>query len=149
MLEQRNGKSAAISGLGWQLRLPGGLRSFLEVLVPAFVRRRLPDRLADVFGLYSVTMSDPAEPRVHLVVSGRVQGVGFRAWVLHRGLELRVRGWVRNCRDGSVEVEAAGPLPALLRLRKLVEDGPPLAHVLSIREEAPGSERLPEHFQIR
>jgi len=94
-------------------------------------------------------MTESAEPRIRLVVSGRVQGVGFRAWVLHRGLELGVRGWVRNCRDGSVEVEAAGPVAVLLRLRELLEDGPPLARVVRIEEEAAGRERLPERFQIR
>jgi acylphosphatase len=94
-------------------------------------------------------MNDQGEPRIRLLVAGRVQGVGFRAWVLRRGQELGVRGWVRNCRDGSVEVQAAGPQEVLLRLRQLVSDGPPLAYVLSIREEPPGRDRLPDRFEIR
>jgi acylphosphatase len=92
---------------------------------------------------------EPSEPRIRIIVSGRVQGVGFRAWALRRALELGLRGWVRNCRDGSVEVEAAGPLPALRRLRELMADGPPFAHVLDVQEEAPRGDRLSESFEIR
>jgi acylphosphatase len=105
--------------------------------------------LASLFGMLSDGMNEQYEPRIRLLVAGRVQGVGYRAWVLHRGQELGVRGWVRNCRDGSVEVEAAGPADVLLRLRQLVADGPPLAYVLSIRDEPPGRDRLPDRFEIR
>jgi acylphosphatase len=101
------------------------------------------------FGLSSdYRMVEASEARIHLVLSGRVQGVGFRAWALRRAQELGVRGWVRNRRDGSVEVEAVGPPPSLERLRQLLADGPPLAHVLRVEEEAPGGDRLPERFEI-
>ena len=43
-----------------------------------------------------------------VVVRGRVQGIGFRAWAEVTALELGVEGWVRNCRDGSVEAVLAG-----------------------------------------
>jgi acylphosphatase len=90
-----------------------------------------------------------AEPRVRLVVEGRVQGVGFRAWVLRRAHELGVRGWVRNCRNGDVEIEATGSLEQLEALRALLADGPPLAHVLRVREETPLRSPLGERFEIR
>lgn len=54
-----------------------------------------------------------AEVIVHLVVHGRVQGVGYRAFV-EREAKLRdLQGWVRNCRDGTVEVVLGGE-PALI-----------------------------------
>jgi len=135
----------AAGSVCWGVRWPGDpvLRSVWRVLA------RLQARVRLRLGMYSEDMTDPGEQRIRILVSGRVQGVGFRAWVLHRGHELGVRGWVRNCRDGSVEVEASGPPPALLRLRELVADGPPLAHVLSVREEPPGHDRLPDRFEIR
>lgn len=102
-----------------------------------------------MFGKSSAWGAGPTEQRVRLVVSGRVQGVGFRYWVLRRAMELGVRGWVRNCRDGSVEVEAAGPPAALTELRGLLADGPPMAHVSALTEEPPRSDALPERFEIR
>jgi acylphosphatase len=50
------------------------------------------------------------EPRiVRIVVEGRVQGVGFRAFVAREAARLQLDGWVRNRRDGSVETVAMGP----------------------------------------
>ena len=46
--------------------------------------------------------------RKHIVVNGLVQGVGFRYFTVTQARRLGVRGWVRNCRDGSVELEAQG-----------------------------------------
>ncbi|NJL26073.1 MAG: acylphosphatase, partial [Calothrix sp. SM1_5_4] len=45
----------------------------------------------------------------HYLISGRVQGVGFRAFKHRRAVELGLRGWVRNLSDGRVEVLARGP----------------------------------------
>jgi len=45
----------------------------------------------------------------HIVVRGRVQGVGYRAFVENEALQRRLRGWVRNRRDGSVEAVFSGP----------------------------------------
>jgi acylphosphatase len=110
--------------------------------------RRAYRRAREIFGIYSEPL-EATEPRIHLLVSGRVQGVGFRAWVLRRALELGLRGWVRNCRDGSVELEAAGPPHLLHQLRELVNDGPPLARVVAVEESQPRWGPLAEHFEIR
>jgi acylphosphatase len=81
-------------------------------------------------------------------VSGRVQGVGFRAWTLRRARELGLRGTVSNRADGSVEVEAGGPADAIDRLRQLVSKGPPLAVVKVVQELEPGNTPLPEGFEV-
>jgi acylphosphatase len=48
-------------------------------------------------------MSEPAQIILHIVVQGRVQGVGYRAFVVREAGRHCVEGWVRNCRDGTVE----------------------------------------------
>lgn len=45
---------------------------------------------------------------VYLVISGRVQGVGFRYFVEHKAIECNISGWVKNTPDGKVEIEATG-----------------------------------------
>ena len=54
--------------------------------------------------------------RKHIVVNGLVQGVGFRYFTVTQARRLGVRGWVRNCRDGSVELEAQGSSDAVQAL---------------------------------
>ena len=88
-------------------------------------------------------------PTVHLEVSGRVQGVGFRWFVAEKGRSLGLAGWVRNRPDGSVELAAAGAEQALERLRSAVTRGPSGAFVEAIRElpiETLGD--LPSPFSI-
>jgi acylphosphatase len=65
----------------------------------------------------------------HIVVRGMVQGVGFRYFVLRRAQELGVRGWVRNCASGEVEIEAEGDKVLLDRFVDFVQRGPRLAVV--------------------
>ena len=62
-------------------------------------------------------------------VSGRVQGVGYRAFVDHTARALKLRGWVRNRSDDSVEVAALGEAAALLELERRLLAGPPAARV--------------------
>jgi acylphosphatase len=73
-------------------------------------------------------------PTVHLEVSGRVQGVGFRWFVCEKGRALGLSGWVRNRPDGSVELAATGDASALERLRGEVKRGPRGAWVDQVRE---------------
>ena len=82
--------------------------------------------------------------RLHLVVHGRVQGVGFRFVVRMNARLLALRGWVRNRADGTVEVCAEGPEADLVRLRAEVARGPSHAQVTRVEEEwSDGSGALP------
>lgn len=74
--------------------------------------------------------------RLHLLVRGRVQGVGFRATVFDCAVDHGLKGWVRNNRDGSVECVAEGPADALETLRLLCRRGPPGARITSLDELA-------------
>lgn len=74
---------------------------------------------------------------LHVVVRGRVQGVGFRWYVRERARELGVTGWVRNRPDGTVEVAASAADGALAELREVLAAGPAGAHVTAV-EDVPG-----------
>lgn len=66
------------------------------------------------------------------VVSGQVQGVGFR-WFVHRhAARLRLSGWAQNLPDGRVEVVASGPGDALEELEELLRQGPSRADVAAL-----------------
>ena len=67
--------------------------------------------------------------RLHAVVHGDVQGVGFRYFVQRKAQQLGLRGWVRNNNDGSVELVAEGPRGDLEQLKRTVEEGPRMARV--------------------
>ena len=69
-------------------------------------------------------------------VSGRVQGVFFRASTRQQAERLGLRGWAVNLPDGRVEVLAVGPAAAVQQLGEWLHDGPPAAKVLSV-ETAP------------
>ena len=65
----------------------------------------------------------------HVRVTGRVQGVFFRAWTAEQARILRVCGWVRNAPDGSVEAHFQGDKWAVQRMIELLHRGPPSAEV--------------------
>ena len=67
--------------------------------------------------------------RLHAVVRGSVQGVGFRYFIQRKGQELGLRGWVRNNDDGTVELVAEGRRSELERLKMAAEEGPRMARV--------------------
>jgi acylphosphatase len=69
---------------------------------------------------------------IHLEVSGRVQGVGFRWFVMERARRLGLSGWVKNRGGGNVEIAAAGTTEALAQLESAVSGGPPGAQVEKI-----------------
>ena len=90
-----------------------------------------------------------AARRVHLLIRGRVQGVGFRWFVREEGRRLGVSGWVRNRGDGAVELEAVGEERALQTLERAVRSGPAGAVVEAVEALAAGTdERLPYPFTI-
>jgi len=63
------------------------------------------------------------------LISGRVQGVGFRYYVQSVGRREAVEGWVRNLSDGRVETAAAGDEDAIERFERAIRQGPPGARV--------------------
>jgi acylphosphatase len=72
-------------------------------------------------------MSDKLTRRY--VVSGRVQGVGFRWFVEREAGQIGVTGWVRNCSNGDVEIMATGTREQHLSLRQKLQDGPRASRV--------------------
>jgi len=76
-----------------------------------------------------------SQRRIRLVVTGVVQGVGFRYFVLRAARERRLRGFVANRRDGSVEVVAEGPRWELEHLARDVARGPGYGHVDAVETE--------------
>ena len=90
-----------------------------------------------------------SERHVHVTIGGRVQGVGFRAWVQQEALARGLGGWVRNRRDGSVEAVFAGPDEAVTAMLVACRKGPPSAVVAEIAiDDDPGA--LPASpFQVR
>ena len=86
---------------------------------------------------------------IHLEVHGRVQGVGFRWFVVEQARSLGLRGWVTNRANGNVEVAAAGDVAALEKLADAVKKGPPGSVVEGITElAAPDETKLSAPFAI-
>jgi acylphosphatase len=76
--------------------------------------------------------------RLSIVVSGRVQGVGFRFFAQEVAEELAISGWAKNTFDGNVEIEAQGEEESLAVFSKKIAEGPALANVNSfIANEIP------------
>ena len=76
--------------------------------------------------------------RLHLRVSGRVQGVGFRYFTQETADSLYLTGWVRNLPDGGVEIEAQGEVKALDAFCKEINEGPSLSYVKEfVKNEIP------------
>ena len=69
----------------------------------------------------------------HLIITGRVQGVGYRFYAQRKARELGVTGWVRNRRDGSVETMVQGEAGAVETMTAWARQGPPSAVVAEIK----------------
>jgi acylphosphatase len=78
----------------------------------------------------------------HVTVRGRVQGVGYRAWVEYQARLRQLEGWVRNRRDGSVEAVFAGPEHVVSEMISACRRGPSAARVDSVQVEAGGADML-------
>jgi len=88
--------------------------------------------------------------RLHAVVRGRVQGVGFRYTTQAEAKRLGLAGWVRNLIDGSVEVEAQGPAEALETFLSFLRRGPLGAHVDAVSAEWLDAQgEAPHPFEVR
>ncbi|MCL6636134.1 MAG: acylphosphatase [Peptococcaceae bacterium] len=76
-----------------------------------------------------------AKARAHVIISGKVQGVYYRAWTREQALALGVAGWVRNRPDGTVEGVFEGEREAVEKLTVLCRQGPPRAAVSGVQVE--------------
>lgn len=88
--------------------------------------------------------------RLHAIVEGRVQGVGFRQWTCRNAQTLGLTGWVRNLEDGRVELIAEGRQEEVDALLEDLKQGPPLAKVSQVTQELTDLTQ-PEfaHFELR
>ena len=77
----------------------------------------------------------------HVFVTGRVQGVFYRAWAQGQARELGVSGWIRNCADGSVEAHLTGDEDCVERMIERLRKGPSNARVeeVSVEDSEAGS----------
>jgi acylphosphatase len=72
----------------------------------------------------------------HVTIRGRVQGVGYRAWVEDEATARHLEGWVRNRRDGSVEAVFSGPEDVVSAMIASCRRGPSSARVDAVQDEA-------------
>ena len=70
---------------------------------------------------------------VHVLISGIVQGVWFRAWTVQEAQARGLDGWVRNCRDGDVEAVFAGPAGQVDDMIRACHRGPEAAQVSAVQ----------------
>jgi len=85
---------------------------------------------------------------MYCLITGRVQGVFFRASAQAQAQHLGVTGWARNRSDGRVEVMACGDAEALQRFREWLGDGPPQAEVTDVYTEQRDFDPSLERFDI-
>ena len=96
-----------------------------------------------------MTEGDGGLHRVRVVISGRVQGVWYRGWVVDEALARGLDGWVRNRRDGSVEAVFQGAPAAIEEMIAACRQGSPMARVAAVETHphedpvAPGFEQVP------
>ncbi|EAW35029.1 acylphosphatase [Lyngbya sp. PCC 8106] len=83
--------------------------------------------------------SPSSTQRVRLIISGRVQGVGFRFSTREAAIQRNVNGWVRNLSDGRVEAVLEGSQPDVKSMIEWCHQGPPAAVVqqVSVHQESP------------
>lgn len=86
-------------------------------------------------------------PTIHLIVSGKVQGVFFRASAKDVADEIGVTGWVKNAEDGNVEAMAQGTEQQLQKFIDWCKKGPPKAIVTDVKI-APAGDELFEKFSV-
>lgn len=86
--------------------------------------------------------------RIHLNISGFVQGVGYRAWVKRQARSLPLTGWIRNRQDGAVEVIAEGSTEKLNEFIALCRQGPPVSDVTDVTVQWSAATREFELFEV-
>jgi acylphosphatase len=95
------------------------------------------NNLRHIFSTFSIqaSMTDSNHERLHAIVEGHVQGVGFRSFVFETAYLFRLTGWVRNRWDETVEVIAEGERGTLEKLLATLRQGPRSAWVSRVNEE--------------
>ncbi len=83
-----------------------------------------------------------------IFVTGKVHNVGYRAWAIRRAQDLRLAGWVRNLKDGRVEILAAGDEDAVSALIEECRTGSEFSRVNTVIAEA-ATDRMPKGFTKR
>ena len=95
-------------------------------------------------------MSEPGGDCREWIVRGRVQGVGFRWYVLNQAQSLGILGWVANTSEGSVEVVGLASAETLDQFEALLAKGPPAARVLQLESRSiPHDVIEPKSFIIK
>ena len=84
----------------------------------------------------------------HIVISGKVQGVGFRYWLYKAAIQRNIDGWVRNKISGEVEALLVGNDVEINKLIKLCEKGPPSSKVTKVKIQSYQKEYLKKSFDI-
>jgi acylphosphatase len=87
-------------------------------------------------------MNEAARIICHVSIRGRVQGVGFRAFVEHEALKRGIEGWVRNRRDGSVEALFAGSETSVMEILAACRAGPGHVDAIDQRDGTAGELKL-------
>ena len=86
---------------------------------------------------------------IKAIVSGKVQGVSYRMYTQQKARQFGVRGYVRNLRNGDVEIVAAGEIDAVDALIKWAESGSPSAVVINVKLEVITDVEEFKGFEIR
>jgi acylphosphatase len=92
-------------------------------------------------------MTEP-DVRLHALIEGRVQGVGFRYFVLEHANRLGLKGWVRNTYQGNVEVIAEGCRDDLNQFLDLLNQGPRGAFITQVIQEWGSATSEFDHFAV-
>ena len=90
-----------------------------------------------------------AETTKHYLISGRVQGVGFRVFVQRNAQELQLRGWVRNLLDGRVEALVQGTETSVLDLESRIKSGPAHSRVETVQVQVVAELDRQDLFAVR
>jgi acylphosphatase len=98
--------------------------------------------------LYKIVNYTVAMKCAHLVVSGRVQGVSFRANVRNKANELDLKGYVKNLENGDVEVVAEGNEEKIKEFIDFIKKGPGIAKVTNVKMRHKEPENF-KNFEIR
>ena len=95
-------------------------------------------------------MTPPAVEAVRWLIAGRVQGVGFRWFVLRQAESLGLRGWAANLPDGRVEVVAKGSVAQLVQLDAQLRSGPRFASIDTVEKcDIPHEDVEDKSFRIK